>query len=171
MLFSWSRTPDAVFRLAAASQLVAIQRAPGLLPIALHPIVRLEGLRCAAVCAQHCAQIAQRKSSKLCAALHTDCATEELQAMRVIAHRLRNGSAAHCARHCTRARRRECADCARHCEQVAQRKCCASCAAVRTVCAQHCARLRISLRRGFCTGLRTDLHDRDRRLNEGDCAA
>ena len=64
----------------------------------------------------------------------TTCAPEVQQVVRVVEHRLRNGSAAHCARHCTHAARRECADCARHCEQVAQRKSSASFAAVRTVC-------------------------------------
>ena len=43
MLFSWSRTPDAVFRLAASLQLEAIRATPGFGLIPLPPIVRLSG--------------------------------------------------------------------------------------------------------------------------------
>jgi hypothetical protein len=100
----------------------------------LHPIVRLEGLRWAASCARHCAQFAQRKSGGLCAALHTDCATEELQTVRDSAHRLRN---------------RRAADRALHCAQTARRKSYGPYATVRTVC----TRIVRDIMRGMAHGL------------------
>ena len=44
MPVSWSRTPDAVFRLAAASRLEAVRKASGFGLIPLPPIVRLWSL-------------------------------------------------------------------------------------------------------------------------------
>jgi hypothetical protein len=128
----------------------------------LHPIVRLEALHWAASCARHCTRTARHKSSRLYAALHTDCATEELQIVRDTAHRLHDGRTADRARHCAQFTHGLCAtvcaalcdgraqlvrdtahrlhdgrvaDRAPHCAQTARRKSSESCATLRTDCA------------------------------------
>ena len=93
----YSKTPDAVFLLAAALQLVAVAITPGFELTPLHPIVRLEGCIAQQVargiahslyagCARHCARRCATEERRLCAALRTDCASEERRIAAQIAH-------------------------------------------------------------------------------------
>ena len=121
MLFSWSRTPDAVFRLAAALRLVAVATTRGwkasCICIRLYDLRGRVGQRIvrgianelrdrrAAGRAPHCAQTAQQQSNGWCTTLHTDCTAEVLRIVRGIAHSL----CAACAQHCATEERSLCA--------------------------------------------------------------
>ena len=108
----YSKTPDAVFLLAAALQLEAIPGTRGWRQVASASDCTTSGAalgnrlcatahrlhnRRAAERARHCTLTAQRKSGGSCAALHTDCTTEEQRIVRGIANGLHSGRAADCS--------------------------------------------------------------------------
>jgi hypothetical protein len=112
---------------------VTIQRAPGVVPIALLPIVRLARRKCSRLCAAFHTDCTTEER-RVCASLRTDCATEVLRIARDIAHTLHGGSAQVVRGIANGLRDGRAADRARQCAQTARRKSSRLCAALHTDC-------------------------------------